>query len=108
VAAKLKALDIRPTRGKGGVTADTLRRWREQISTTQPLLRSLPQVLESELSAEDRGWINAAVNADSMTTEKSRAQIAALAAADARRFVLLALEKSISEMTLADPPKPPS
>jgi hypothetical protein len=108
VAAKLTALGIKPTRGKKGVTADTLRRWREQISTTQPLLRSLPQALQSELSAEDLGWINAAVNANSMMTDKSRPQIAALAAADARRFVLLALEKSISEMTLADPAKPPS
>ena len=108
VAAKLKALDIKPARGKGGVTAGTLRRWRDKINEVQPLLRLLPQVLQSELSAEDLGWINAAVNVDSMMTEKSRAQIAALAAADARRVVLLALEKSISEMTLADPPKPPS
>src|SRR5216683_5662862 len=27
VAAKLRALGIKPTRGKNGVTADTLRRW---------------------------------------------------------------------------------
>lgn len=108
VAAKLKALDIKPARGKGGVTAGTLRRWRDKINEVQPLLRSLPQVLQSKLSAEDLGWINAAVNVDSMMTEKSRAQIAALAAADARRFVLLALEKAISEMMLADPVKPPS
>ena len=108
VAARLTALGIKPTRGKNGVTKDTLRRWREQINATRPLLRSLPQLLQSEMSAEDLGWINAAVNVDSMMTEKSRAQITALAAADARRFVLLALEKSISEMTLADPAKPPS
>jgi hypothetical protein len=108
VATKLNALGVKPTRGKGRVTADTLRRWREQISATQPLLRSLPQVLESELSAEDLGWIGAALNADSMTTEKSRAQITALAAADARRFVLLALEKSISGMMLVDNPAKPS
>jgi hypothetical protein len=108
VAAKLKALDIKPARGKNDVTADTLRRWRDHISATEPLLRSLPQVLQSGLSAEDLGWINAAVNADNMITEKSRAQIAALAPAVARRFVLLALENSISQMTLADPAKPPS
>jgi hypothetical protein len=108
VATKLNALGVNPTRGKGGITADTLRRWRNQISATQPLLRSLPQMLPSELSTEDLGWINAAINADSMMTEKWHARIAARPAADARRFVLLALEKSISEMTLADLPKPPS
>ncbi len=108
VATKLNALSIKPTRGKNCVTADTLRRWREQINAAKPLLRSLPRVLQSKLSAEDLGWINAAINVDSMMTEKSCVQIAALAVADARRFVLLALEKSISEMALADPPKPPS
>jgi hypothetical protein len=108
VATKLNALGVKTTRGMGGVTADTLRRWREQISATQPLLRSLPQVLQSELSAEDLGWINAAVNADNMMTEKSRAQIAALAPAGARRCVLLGLENAISQMDLADPAKPPS
>jgi hypothetical protein len=108
VATKLNALGVKPTRGKGGVTPDTLRRWRDKINEVQPLVRSLPQVLRSELSAEDLGWINAAVNAESMMTEKPRAQIAALAVAEARRFVLLALEKAISEMTLTDPPKPPS
>ena len=108
VARKLNGLGVKPTRGKNGVTADTLRRWRDHINATQPLLRSLPQVLQSELSAEDLGWIIAGVNADSMMTEKSRAQIAGLAAADARRFVLLAFEKSIPEMMGADPPKPPS
>jgi len=108
VAAKLNALDVKPARGKGGVSADTLRQWREHISQTQPLLRSLPEVLQSGLSAEDSAWINAAANADSMMTENWHAKIAALAPADGRRFVLLALEKSISEMALADPPKPPS
>ena len=50
VAAKLRALGIKPTRGKNGVTADTLRRWRERINETRPLLRPLPQLLQSELS----------------------------------------------------------
>jgi hypothetical protein len=108
VAAKLNALGIKPTRGKNGVTADTLRRWRERINATQPLLRSLPQLLQSKVSAEDLGWIDAAHNAEILLTEKWRARIAALASADARRFVLLALGNSISEMTLADPAKPPS
>jgi|SRR6516162_686527 hypothetical protein len=107
-ATRLNALGVKPTRGKGGVTPDTLRRWREQISATQPLLRSLPGVLQSELSAKDLGWINAAHNTECMVTEKWRARIVALAAARARRFVLLALEKSISEMNLTDPAKPPS
>jgi hypothetical protein len=108
VATKLNALGVEPTRGKGGVTADTLRRWRERINETQPLLRSPPQVLQSELSAADLGWINAALNAESMSTAEWHKKIRVLAAADARRFVLLALEKSISEMALADPAKPPS
>jgi hypothetical protein len=108
VATKLKALGVKPTRGKGGLTADTVRRWREQINATQPLLRSLPQVLPSKLSAEELGWINAAQNAENMLTDEWREKIRALAAADARRFVLLALERSISEMKLADPANPPS
>lgn len=108
VAVKLNALGVKPTRGMGGVTADTLRRWREQISATEPLLRSLPQVLQSKLSADDLGWISAARNAESMLTDEWRNKIQVLAAADARRFVLLSLEKSICEMNLADPAKPPS
>jgi hypothetical protein len=108
VATKLNALGVRPTRGSGGVTAGTLRRWRDKINEVQPLLRSLSQVLQSELSAEDLGWIDAAVNVDSMMTEKSRAHITALAVADARRFVLLGLENAIFQMDLADPAKPPS
>jgi len=108
IATKLNALGIKPTRGKGGVTADTLRRWRERINATQPLLRSLPQMLQSELSAEDLGWISASQNAESMLTDEWRKKIAALVAADARRFVLLSLEKSISGMKLADPAKPAS
>jgi hypothetical protein len=110
VATKLNALGVKPTRGKGDIdiTADTLRRWREKISATEPLLRSLPQILQSEPSAREGGWINAAHNANIMMTEESRAQIAALVPAHARRSVLLLLEKSISEMTLADPAKPPT
>lgn len=108
VATKLNALNIKPTRGKNGITADTLRRWREQVNAAQPLRRSLPQLLQSELSAEDWGWVNAARNAESTLTEKWREKIAALAPADARRFVLLALENSVSKMMLADPVKPPS
>lgn len=110
VAAKLRALGIKPTRGKNGVTADTLRRWRERINETRPLLRPLPQLLQSELSAEDLGWISAAHNAEPMLSEKWRAKIAALAPAEARRSVLLALENAISEMMLADqnPAKPPT
>jgi hypothetical protein len=107
VAKKLNALGIKPTRGKGGVTADTLRRWREQISAAQPL-RSLPEVVQTQLSADECGWIAAAANAESMTTEKWRARITSRAPSDARRFVLHALGNAISEMTLADLAKPPS
>jgi hypothetical protein len=107
VARKLTTLGIKPTRGNDGITAGTLRRWREQLNATQPLLRSLSRVLQSELSAEDLGWINAANNAGSILTEQSRARIASLATAAARRFVLLALEESIRQMALADPATPP-
>ena len=108
VATKLSALGVKPTRGKSGVSADTLRRWRDNINEVQPLVRSLPEILKSKLSAEDLGWINAAQNAESMLIDEWRKKIQVLAPADARRFVLLALENSISEMTLADPAKPPS
>ena len=62
----------------------------------------------SDIGAKDIGWINAAINADSMLTEKWRAKVAAPAPAEARRFVLSSLEASIREMVPADPPKPPS
>jgi len=91
VAMKLNVLDVKPTRGKGGVTEGTLRRWRQGISDTQPLLRSLPQVLQSELSAEDLGWIIAALNTESMLSDGWREKIQALAPPDARRRVLLLL-----------------
>ncbi len=110
VAGKLNALGIKPTRGKNNVNANTLCRWREQINGTRPLLRSLPQMPQLGLSAEAGGWITAALNVDDMLTEKWRARITAHATADARRFVLFALENAISEMMLADqiPAKPPS
>jgi hypothetical protein len=108
VAMRLNALGIKPTRGKGGITAHTLRRWRERINATQPLLRSLPQVIQSELSAEDLGWINAAQNAEAMLTDEWHKKIRAPTAPDARRFVLKALEQSIAQMTLADPANPPT
>jgi hypothetical protein len=107
VASKLNALGIKPTRGKKGVTADTLRRWGEQISATQPLLRSLSQLNPSDFGA-DAGWINAALNAEAMLSEKWRARLTAVAPAEARRLVLSSLEASIREMALADPAKPPS
>jgi len=109
VAAKLNALGVTPTRGKGGVTADTLRRWREKVNTTRPLVRSLPQLLESELSAEDRGWMNATIQADDMLTGELKIKIQALAPSDGGRRVLRALENSVTKMNLAEnPPNPPS
>ena len=108
VATKLNGLGVKPTRGKDGITANTLRRWRDRICETEPLRRSLPDALQSKLSAQDLGWINAAGNAETMLTEKWRGKIQALAAVDARRLVLLLLEKFVDEMGLADPPKPPS
>jgi hypothetical protein len=103
VAAKLNALGIKPTRGKNDLTADTLRRWRERISETRPLLRAQLKLLD--IGAEDIGWINAGTNAESMLTEDLREKVAALAQAEARRFVLASLEASIRQMALADPPK---
>ena len=104
VATKLNALGIKPARGKGGVTANTMRRWREMIDETRPL-RSVSQL---ELSAKDRGWITADINARLMLTEEERVKLAALAEGDAPRFILASLEASVREMALADPPKPTS
>jgi hypothetical protein len=108
IAVKLAALGIKPTRGSSGVTTDTLRRWRDRINETRPLLRSLPQLLQSGLSAEDPGWIDASYNAESVLSDEWRLKIQALAPADARRFVLSALEANIRQITLADLSKPPS
>jgi hypothetical protein len=108
VATKLNNLGIKPTRGKNGVTADTLRRWREQISVVRPLLRSQSQLEPQDIGAEDIGWIKAARNADDMLTEEWRGKIAAHTPADARRFVLAALEANIRQMMLTFPVKPPS
>jgi hypothetical protein len=104
VAAKLNALGIKPARGKSDVTAGTLRRWREKISETRPL-KSLSQL---DLTAQDVGWITAAIHADQMLEEEERVKLAALAPADAQRAVLSTLETTIREMALADPPKSPS
>ena len=101
VATKLNNLGIKPTRGKNGVTADTLRRWREQISVVRPLLRSQSQLAPRAIGAQDIGWINAAGNADKMLTEECRGKIAALTPADARRFILIALEENIRQMRLS-------
>jgi hypothetical protein len=101
--AKLNALGIKPARGKGDVTANTVRRWGEKIDETRPL-RSVSQL---ELSAKDRGWITADINARLMLTEEERVKLAALADADARRFILDSLEASVRVMALADPLKPP-
>jgi hypothetical protein len=104
VATKLGALGIEPARGKNGVTADTLRRWREKLDEVRPLLHLKP----SDIGAEDIGWIHAVTNADDVLTEEWRGKIAALTPADARRFILSALEENIRQMRLAFPVKPPS
>ncbi len=101
VARKLNTLGIKPMRGKNGVTADTLRRWREQINVVRSLLRSQSQLAPRDTGAEDIGWINAAKNADHMLTEEARGKIAALTQDDARRFILSALEQNIRQMKLA-------
>ena len=101
VATKLNTLGIKPTRGKNCVTADTLRRWREQISVVRPLVRSQSQLERRDIGAEDIGWINAATNADDMLTEEWRGKIATLTPADARRFILSALEENIRQMMLS-------
>ena len=83
------------------MTADTLRRWREQISVVRPLVRSQSQLERRDIGAEDIGWINAATNADDMLTEEWRGKIATLTPADARRFILSALEENIRQMMLS-------
>jgi hypothetical protein len=110
VAGKLKELGIQPTRGKKGIAADTLRRWREQINETRPLLWSLrqSQLRLFDISDEDTGWITAAIVANGMVTLEWLPRLAAAPLAEARRYVLSSLEDSIREMDLADPPKSPS
>jgi hypothetical protein len=103
VATKLNALGVKPTRGKEGVSAATVRRWREQIDVVRPLLELRPQECSGDL-----GWITAAMNADDMVTEEWRTKITTLATADARRFVFSSLEANIREMMLAFPAKSPS
>jgi hypothetical protein len=108
VARKLTELGVKPTRGTNSVTASTLRRWREKISEVEPLVRSLSETTPPKIDDLDIGWINASLNARSVVTQEWRAKVAALAPRDARRFVLLALEQAVSQMTLADPVKPSS
>jgi hypothetical protein len=108
VATKLNSLGIKPTRGKNDFTADTLRRWREQIKVVRPLLRSESQLGPQDVGARDRGWMNAANIADEMLTEEDRAEIAVMALVEARRSVLSKLERNIRRMMLAFPVKPPS
>jgi hypothetical protein len=100
VAAKLTALGIKPGRGPGGITSRTLRGWREGVDVARPLVGMLQQSPGDVMSAEDLGWVTAVINADEMVTGKWRCRIRGLAPADARRFVLDALEKNIREMKL--------
>jgi hypothetical protein len=109
VAKKLSALGFKPARGKNSVTTgDTVRRWREKINETRPLLRALSQLNLSDISAEDMGWLNAVLNADEMLTEEVRTNLAALAPAEARRHILSSLEVGIRQMMIVDPAKPTS
>jgi hypothetical protein len=100
VATKLAALGVKPARGKNDITAATLRGWRKRLKEVQPLLRVLPSLLCLEISPADRGWINAAMNAEEMLTEKWRSRVEALATAAARRFILDALENGVRQMKL--------
>jgi hypothetical protein len=100
IAAKLTALGVKPTRGRGGVTGRTVRGWRERVEATEPLLRALPRLLGQVISSEDLGWISAARNTEGMLTEKWSARIRALTPSTARRLILDALENSIRKIEL--------
>jgi hypothetical protein len=105
VAQKLSVLGIMPTRGKNGVTAGTLHHWRHQIDAVEPAVRSLPvQLLQSELRAEDLGWITAAFIASTRSTDEWRRKITAIPRDQARDFALSTLEA----MALDYSPKSPS
>jgi hypothetical protein len=108
VATKVGKLGIEPARGKNSVTADTLRRWREQVNTVRPLLRAQSQPRPPAIGVAEDGWIIAATNAESMLTAEDRTKIASLDSNDARRFILSALEQNVRKMELAFPVKPPS
>jgi hypothetical protein len=108
IANKLSALDIKPTRGKNDVTAGTVRRWRERIDEVRPFLKLPSQKLVQQLSAEQSGWVNAALIAEDMLSDKSRTKIQALAPATARRFVLAVLDASVTAIGPWNPPNPPT
>jgi hypothetical protein len=100
IAAKMIALGVTTARGRGRITARTVRGWRERAEATEPLLRALPRLPGELISPEDLGWINAARNAEGMLTEKWSARIRALTPNTARRLILDALENSIRKIGL--------
>jgi hypothetical protein len=101
VAAKLKNLGVKPTRGKGGITVATLRGWREHINEVRPRLRSALLFEQRDIGDPDDGWIYAAKYAHEMLAEEDRARIGATAPDAARRFILSALEQNILRNMLA-------
>jgi hypothetical protein len=100
VAAKLVALGIKSARGKNGITARTLRGWRERVDCARPLVGMPLLSADQAMSTEDQGWVNAVVQVDIMLTDKYRCLIGNLAPAIARGFILDALENSIRQMNL--------
>jgi hypothetical protein len=100
VADKLVALGIKPMRGSTAITSRTLRGWRERVEQIKPLIRALQESPGMELSAEDLGWICASDNVDASVTEEWSIRLKAMLPADARKFVLDALELNIREMKL--------
>lgn len=101
VANKLTALGIRPARGSGQkINARTLRDWRERVSEVGPLVRRFLEDPRREMSAEDLGLINAAVNANDLMTAEWICRLQAMPPGDARRLILDALEQNIREMNL--------
>jgi hypothetical protein len=100
IADKLTALGVKPTRGRGRITARTVRGWRERAEATEPLLRALPWLPGKLISQADLGWISAACQAEGMLTEKWSAHIRAQTPNTARRYILDAAENSIREIGL--------
>ena len=84
--------------------ASPVARTDQRGATTGPVAVAVER---QDIGAEDTGWINAATNADEMLTEEWRGKIATLTPANARRFILSALEENIRQMTCF-PVKPPS
>jgi hypothetical protein len=96
VVHRLRWLPLRTTQDRiTGITARTLRGWRERIDAAQPLLRGLPDLVFT-LTPEEVQWANIAANVAGMVSAKWQSTLHSHPQPRARRFVLDALANAIS------------